>query len=83
MFKYKQTSQGTVKYYVTKDGRPIRLDPTRGPAPDPFDWPGTRPLVNEKEVKKVLYQLFDRSAVGIVGVYHGHDVRYLNIRKSR
>lgn len=82
MFRYQETPDGVVEYYITKSGKLIRLQPGH-PPPNAFDLPSIRPLMAEKEVKEVLYQLFDRHATKTVGVMHGKDVNYLNLRKSR
>jgi hypothetical protein len=40
-------------------------------------------LVVPQEVKAVMYELFDRHAVGVVGVDHGKDVSYIGNRRNR
>ena len=84
MFHTKESSNGaTTRYYVTKDGRAIKLEEGSDKSKTPLKLPGIKPLVAEGDIRNVFYKLFDRQAVDIIGVNHGKDVDYLELRKTR
>jgi hypothetical protein len=82
MFRYQETTEGVLEYYVTKKGKAVRILPGQ-PPPNTFDVPSIRPLVAEKDVKDILFQLYEKRATESVGIFHGKDIDYLGLRKSK
>ena len=86
MFHTKEAPNGTKsRYYVTKDGRAIKLDEGGGEnnGSDPLRLPGIHPLVCERDIRDLFYKLQDRQGVDAIKVNHGKDVNYLQLRRTR
>lgn len=98
MFHTKESPDGVKsRYYVTKDGRAIKLNEPAGGGggqvhekknmkkngTDPFRLPGIQPLVSERDIRELFYKLYDQQSSHTVGVNHSKDVDYVELRRTR